>query len=87
MSWQMGFNWKSLRQEFLVEVFSRLLAHKNTSAVLVFQWSASTPHHLKHIHDRVVDVSMLFAFIELNTHYDNHVTGHRKTPCSILQRS
>jgi hypothetical protein len=42
---------------------------------------------LEQQHNRVVDVSVFFAFIKLNTHYDNHMTGHGKTPCSILQRS
>ena len=83
----MRFDWEALGQKLLVEILPSLLAHQNASTSFVFSWSTSAAHHLENIHDRVVYISMLFAFVVLDTHDDDHVTRDGKTPCSILKKS
>jgi hypothetical protein len=76
VSGEMGFDGQSLSKELLVEVFPRLLAHQDAPTTLILCRSAGAAHHLQHVHNRIVDVTMLFAFVVLNTHDDDHVTGH-----------
>lgn len=74
---QMRLNGEPLRQELLVEVLSCLLAHQDAPTVLVFERTARLTHHLQDVHHRVVDVPVLLALVELHTHYDYHIAGHR----------
>lgn len=74
---QMRLDRETFRKELLVEVLTRLLAHENTATVLVLAWSRRLAHHLQNIHDRVVNVTMLLAFVKLDTHNDYHVAGNR----------
>ena len=70
---QVRFDRKALREELLVEVLSGLLAHQDTATPVVFSGTACTTHHLEHVHDGVVDISVLLALIVLHAHDDDHV--------------
>ena len=82
---QMRLDGQTFREELLVEVLARLLAHQHATTPLVFARATSTTHHLQHIHDRVVDVAVFLAFVELDAHDDDHVAGNRETPRSVLE--
>jgi hypothetical protein len=82
--WQVRFNRQAFRKELLIKVLAGLLAHKDTSTSFILHWATGTTHHLQNIHDGVVDVSVFLAFIVLDTHDNDHVTGHGQAPCGIL---
>lgn len=77
VSGEVRLDWQTLREELLVEVLAGLLAHEDASALLILSWSAGASHHLKDVHDGIIDVSMLFTLVELYTHDDHHVASNR----------
>ena len=77
MRWQVRFNRQAYRKELFIEVLAGLLAHKDTSTSFILHWATGTTHHLQNVHNGIVDVSVLLAFIVLDTHDDNHVTSYR----------
>jgi len=87
MGWEVGLDRQTFRQEFLVEVFSRLLAHEHASTTFILRWSTSTAHHLKNVHYGIINVAMFLAFVVLNSHNDHHVTRDRQAPCSVLKKN
>ena len=82
---QMRLDRKTLRQELLVEVLPRLLTHEHRAALFVLHWATRAAHHLQDIHDRIVDVSVLLALVELHAHDDDHVARHRQAPRGVLR--
>lgn len=85
MGGEMRLDRQAFRKEFLVEVLPCLLAHKNAATVLVLLRATGFTHHLKDVHNRVVDIAMLLALVELHSHDNDHVTGNGKAPRSILK--
>ena len=83
---QMGLDRQAFRQEFFIKVFPCLLTHENTATVVILSRAAGFTHHLKDIHDRVVNVAMFLAFVELYAHDNDHVAGDGKAPCGILMK-
>ncbi len=79
------FYGETFRKELLEEVFPSLLAHQHTSATFVFQRTACFAHHLEDVDNGVIDVSMLLAFVRLDSHDDHHVTRDGKTPGGVLE--
>ena len=76
MRWQVRLDRQTLGQKLLVEVLASLLTHQHASAVIVLQRATRLAHHLQHIHDGVVNISMFFALVELHPHDDDHMAGH-----------
>lgn len=85
MRGQMRLDGQALRQELLVKVLAGLLAHQDAATAIVLRGTASTTHHLKDVHDRIVDVSVLFSFIGLGAHDDDHIARDGETPCGVLR--
>jgi len=75
---------QTFRQELLVEFLPRLLTHENASTSVIFEGSTSSAHHLEDLHNGIVDVSVLPAFVVLNTHDDDHVTRDGQAPSGFL---
>ena len=81
---EVGFDRETFRQEFLVEFLPCLLTHEDTPASVIFKRSTGSAHHLKDLHNGIVDVSVLPAFVVLNAHNDDHITRDGQTPSSFL---
>lgn len=84
MCGKVRFDGQTFCKELLVKVLSSLLTHQHASTPVIFGWTTGPTHHLQDVHDRIVDIAMLLSFIELYTHDDDHVAGHRDAPRSVL---
>lgn len=74
---EMRLNRQTFRQELLVELLPRLLAHEYASAPVILKGSAGSAHHLEDFHDRIIDVSVFPSFVILDAHDYHHITGDR----------
>lgn len=81
---EVGLNRQTFRQELFVEFLPRLLAHEDTPAPVIFKGSAGSAHHLKNLHDGIVDVSVLPAFVILNAHNNDHIARDWQAPGGFL---
>lgn len=76
VSWEMAFDGKTFRQEFLIKVLPGLLTHEDASAAFVVSRPTCSTHHLQDIHDGIVHISVLLAFIVLHAHDDHYVASN-----------
>mmetsp|Transcript_22063 Transcript_22063/g.63640 ORF Transcript_22063/g.63640 Transcript_22063/m.63640 type:complete len:485 (+) Transcript_22063:714-2168(+) len=78
---------KWLVDEASVKVFLGLVNHDHSTCFSVKLWSASTPHHLQHIGDREVDITLELTIIILGTLDDDQMSGKIHAPCQRRRRN
>ena len=86
MCGKVRFDGQAFCKELLVEVLASLLTHQHASTPVIFSRTTGPTHHLQYVHDRIVDIAMLFSFVELYAHDDDHVASHGDAPRSVLMK-
>mmetsp|Transcript_89753 Transcript_89753/g.214516 ORF Transcript_89753/g.214516 Transcript_89753/m.214516 type:complete len:245 (-) Transcript_89753:5106-5840(-) len=81
---QMALYGKRLVDELLVVLFLGILREQDYHARLVDAWSAGSAHHLQHVVDGVVNVSILTAIELLGVHDDHEMCQHCHAPAQLL---
>mmetsp|Transcript_75394 Transcript_75394/g.157135 ORF Transcript_75394/g.157135 Transcript_75394/m.157135 type:complete len:1109 (+) Transcript_75394:119-3445(+) len=82
---QVTLHGQRLINELLVVLLLRVLCEQHAHTGLINARSAGPTHHLQHVVDGVVDVSVLSAIELLGVHDDDEVGQHGHTPTELFR--